>query len=170
MCNLTAPPPDRPAAKRHKCGTIAARRRCRTAKSAAVPRTKVSTIRYLCGPNCGIFSGAGTGWPRLCPILTRQIAPNRSTHLKIPAILATCFMHHFSCPKFKLTLPFSPPGLALRPLTGVAAQLAVAPAGKPGLPVPEAVGSGKPGAGRDFCKYLCPSRLTKPSGPAGVVR
>ena len=60
MCNLTALPPNRPAAKRHQCGTLAAHRRSRTAPPTPPQRTKVSQLRYLCAPNCGIFSGAGT--------------------------------------------------------------------------------------------------------------
>ena len=64
MCNWTALPPHRPAAKRHKSGTAAALRRSRTAKSAPSQRTKVSQIRYLCAPKCGNFVDAGTAWPR----------------------------------------------------------------------------------------------------------
>ena len=115
MCNLTALPPDRPAPKRHPCGTLAARRRSRTAPPAPPQRTKVSQIRYLCAPNCGIFSGAGTALPRLCLFFVMRTAPNWSTHLKNLAILATCFIHNFSCPKLYLGLPFSPPGLAWPP-------------------------------------------------------
>ena len=53
-------------------------------------------------------------------------------------------------PKLYLGLPFSPPDLAIRHLTGVVAQLALAPAGMPGLRFPEAGWERKAGRGRDF--------------------
>ena len=117
MCNLTALPPHRPAAQRHQCGTIAALRRCRTAKSAPPQRTKVSQIRYLCAPNCGIFPGAGTGWPRRAAFSGLKSLRTWATHLENRGICATWLMHSFSRPKLYLGLPFSPPGPAWPPFS-----------------------------------------------------
>ena len=114
MCNLTAPPPHRPASQRHKCGTSAAPKRSRTAKSAPPQRTKVSIIRYLCAPNCGTFLAAGTASPRLCPFFAMRTAQNWSTHLRKRVLWTTWLMHNFSCPKLHLGLPFSLPGPARR--------------------------------------------------------
>ena len=116
MCNFTAPPPHRPAAQRHRNGTTAAHRRCRTAPEAPPQRPKVSTIRYLCAPNCGIFSGTGTASPRFCPMFTIQIAPTQALHHENQIISATCQMHHFLIPNLHLTLPFSLPSPVLPPL------------------------------------------------------
>ena len=82
MCNLTALFPDRPAAKRHKCGTAAVLKRSRTAKSAPPQRTKVSSLRYLCGPNCGISLDAGTAWPRLASFFGLRPLQTWVTHLE----------------------------------------------------------------------------------------
>ncbi len=115
MCNLTAPPPHRPASQRHKCGTNAAPQRSRTAKSAPPQRTKVSIIRYLCAPNCGTFLGAGTASPRLCPFFTMRTAQNWSIHLKNLVISITWLIHSFLILNLHLGLPFSLPGPARRP-------------------------------------------------------
>jgi hypothetical protein len=117
MCNLTALPPDRLTAKRHQCGTIAALRRCRTAKLASSQRTKIGQIRYLYEPNCGIFPDTGTGWPRLASFFGLQPAPTRASHLENQGIYATWLMYKFSCPKLYLGLPFSPPGPAWPPFS-----------------------------------------------------
>ncbi len=110
MCNLTALPPDRPAAKQHNSGTTAVLKRCRTATPAPPQRTKVSQIRYLCAPNCGIFSDAGTEWPRLASFFGMKPLQTWPTHHENLRILATWLMHNFLIPKFYLGLPFSPPG------------------------------------------------------------
>jgi hypothetical protein len=123
MCNLTAPPPHHPASQRHKCGTSAAPKRSRTAKSAPPQRTKVSIIRYLCVPNCGTFLGAGTTSPRLCPFFAIRTAPNCSIHLKNLVILTTWLMHSFLIPNLHLGLPFSLSGPARRPFPFPKVQL-----------------------------------------------
>ncbi len=123
MCNLTALPPHRPAAKRHKCGTTTALKRPRTAKPAPPQRTIVSTIRYLCVPTCGIFSGAGTASSRLCPIFAVRTAPTWVIYHEILIILATCYLHNLSFPKFYLSLPFSPPAPAWQPFPFLKVQL-----------------------------------------------
>ena len=78
MCNLTAPPPPRPPAQRHRCGTTAVAQRSRTAQSAAPQRTKGSIIRYLCAPTCALFSGAGTIWPRWAAFSDLKPRQNRT--------------------------------------------------------------------------------------------
>ncbi len=109
MCNLTAPSPHLPAAKRHRSGTLAARRRSRTAKPAPPQRTKSNKISNLCAPTCGISSGAGTGWPRLAVFCDLKSLRNRPTYHENLIKLTTWFRHYFSIPKFYLALPFSPP-------------------------------------------------------------
>ena len=115
MCNRTALPPHRPAAQRHKCGTTTVLRRFRTAKAAPPQRTKVSKIRNLCAPNCGIFSDAGTIWPRW-PLFSAYspCKPGRLTWKTYEyALLGWCTL--FPVPKLHLVLPFSPPGPAWPP-------------------------------------------------------
>jgi hypothetical protein len=115
MCNLTALPPHRPAAQRHKCGTLAAPRRSRTAASAPPQRTKVGKIRYLCGPNCGFFSAAGTAWRRFCSFCARKFLQKWVTHQESIIIYATWVLPNFPIPKFNPGLPFSPPAPARPP-------------------------------------------------------
>ena len=110
MCNLTALPPQRPAAKRHHGGTLAALRRCRTAKSAPPRRTKTSQIRYLCAPNCGIFLEAGTARPRMAAFFGLKSLQTWPTHLENSVICATWILDNFSRPKLYFGLPFSLPG------------------------------------------------------------
>ena len=110
MCNLTALPPQRPAAPRHQSGTLWAPKRSRTAKSAPPKRTIVSQIRYLCAPNCGIFPGAGTARPRMAAFFGLKSLRTWPTHLENLVICATCILHNFSRPKLYLGLPFSLPG------------------------------------------------------------
>ena len=153
MCNLTAPPPNRPAAKRHNCGTPAARWRSRTAPSAPPPRTKSSTISNLCAPTCGIFSSAGTGWPQMAVFFDLKSLRNCPLRLKNLLILATCFMHHFPCPKFYLGLPFSPPGLARLPFLFPKVQLGNQQKARWGGRLARHLGA--PGAPRIFAPLLC---------------
>ncbi len=115
MCNLTAPPSHHPAAKRHQSGTTAALKRSRTAKSASPQRTKCSKIRYLCAPNCGIWTRCRHNMARLAAFLCMKSQQTRATNRENIVILATWMMHNFSCPKFYLALPFSPPGPAWPP-------------------------------------------------------
>jgi hypothetical protein len=117
MCNSTALPPDRPANPRHQCGTLAALKRSRTALPAPPQRTKVSQIRYLCAPYSGIFSGAGTGWPRFCSFFAMKSPQNCAPHQENLRICAAWPLHHFLISKFYLTLPFSPPAPARLPFS-----------------------------------------------------
>ena len=117
MCNLTALPPDRPASKRHQSGTAAVLKRARTAKSALPQRSKLSEIRYLSGPNCGIFSAAGTEWPRRPSFFDIKSPQTWAAHQENIRICATWLMHNFSCPKLYVGLPFSPPGPAWPPFS-----------------------------------------------------
>jgi hypothetical protein len=117
MCNLSASSSHHPASQRHLSGTTAAPKRHRSATSALPQRTNTNTIRYLCVPNCGIFSGAGTGCPRLCPMFARQIAPTWPLSQVNIVILATWMMCSFFAPNLYFSLPFSPSGPGWQPFS-----------------------------------------------------
>ena len=116
----TPGPPGRQAAQmRYTSGAAAVSERGRNGNSANHNGVKMSQIRYLCAPKCGIFFAAGTIWPQkpaFCAASPSKMA-GLSYKSKLYQQLGWCT--GFPYPKLYLELTFPPPNLARPPWRGL---------------------------------------------------